>query len=153
MKESDLNRRAIDRVLSACHHAVYYKIADRFTRGIPDSILTWNNVTSWLEFKLLDPHESVHAQLDPDQLVELVKLQRACHRAWVIAYRRGTKSFKEMTMFYEPRALLQGAQPIARELTTHENVLRDLRTFGVATFEGHDHAALVALIHQTHVAY
>lgn len=153
MKESNLNKRAMDYVQLACPGGVYYKHADRFTSGIPDSTFTWNGPTSWLEFKLLDPAESIHAQLDPQQLVELVKLQHACGRAWVIAFRRPRRGDAGMTVLYEPTALLFKRVPVARERSSLENVLRDLRCHGVAEFEGHCFLALSYLIKATHVPY
>lgn len=162
MKESDLNRRAMEHVLSTCSRAVYYKIADKFTAGIPDSVLNWNHVVSWLEFKLLDPNESIHDQLKAQQLVELVKLENAGMNAWVVAFRRANvkKLVLPQTVFYRPTALLRGAVPVISEPmrermgpATYTNVLRDLRTFGVAQFPGHDYQALSSLIHQTHEGY
>jgi hypothetical protein len=155
MKESDLNKKAMDHVAAGCPHHVTYKLADRFTSGIPDTVFTWNNYSSWLEFKLLDPNESIHKQLDPAQLVELVKLERASGRAWIVAFRRANvkKLQKPQTVFYSPHSLLRGQVPLSREISLHVNVLRDLKVFGVAWFDSFDYAALAALIHQTHEDY
>jgi hypothetical protein len=155
VKESDLNRRAIDYILARCSKAVYYKIADKFTAGIPDSVLTWSYATSWLEFKLLDPNEVIHDQLDKKQLVELVKLQHACHRAWVVAFRRQNvkRLVKPMTEIYMPSALWPDQVPTAHELSQPDNVLRDLRSHGIARFEGHCYEALYRLMVHTHVPF
>lgn len=150
MKESSLNKKCMDHVLRVCTGGVYYKHADRFTAGIPDCTFTWAGATSWLEFKHLDPSESIHDQLDKIQLVELLKLQAACHRAWVIAFRRANRSVGPVTVIYAPSALWHDQVPSARERSTHEHVLRDLSAHGVALFDGHDYGAIVSLIHQTH---
>jgi hypothetical protein len=159
MKESDLNRRAADHLLATCKHAVYYKHADLFSSGYPDSTFTWSGYTSWLEFKLLGPNESVHAQLDEDQLVELVKLQKACGRAWVIAFRKPARGWNHgarllgegpKTVIYSPKALLHDQVPLAQELSNHNRVYRDLCVNGVAELEGYDYAGIRALIHITH---
>lgn len=150
MKESELNKRTVDKLLRACPRAVYYKIADRFTAGIPDSIFTWNGFTSWFEFKLLDPNESIHKQLDQVQLVELLKLQSACHRAWVIAFRKHSIRADAQTLIYAPSALWHDAVPIATGDSMRVNLTRDLLAHGVAQFKGFDYDAVVTLVHATH---
>lgn len=167
MKESDLNKKAMDYVSRTCPRCVIYKIADRFTSGIPDTVFNWNHTTSWLEFKLLDPNESIHDQLDKLQLVELVKLENTGCLAWVIAFRRANvkKLVPPMTVIYRPITLLHGQVPVAARWSEreqnpsislemrHANVLQSLRVFGVAQFDGFDYAAISALIHQTHEGY
>jgi len=152
MKESDYNHKQVQRLLTACPHAVYYKHADKFTRGIPDSTLTWAGPTSWLEFKLLDPVESIHAQLDPVQLVELIKLEQQCQRAWVIAFRRPRRSpmRDERLVIYRPTFLFGERVPRALEYSSAETVLRDLRLHGVASFGEIDYDVVVRLVHETH---
>ncbi len=153
MQEKDANGKARDFIRKECVRAKVYKHNDRQTKGMPDTSVTWSEATSWLEFKMLHGDESVHNELDPLQLVELVRLEQQCHRAWVIAYRKATKTQDEYLTIYRPTALLSNQAPIAREWSLHANVLRDLRTFGVAKFKGFDHAAVVALIKQTHGTY
>lgn len=150
MKESNLNRRAIDYCLARCRNAVYYKIADRFTAGIPDSVFTWEQATSWLEFKLLNPNESIHDQLDKKQLIELLKLQVASQRAWVIAYRRPRRLSPAVTEIYMPSALWHEQVPSTPYISKPADVLVGLRTIGVSCFEGHCHEAVYELIRQTH---
>lgn len=130
-----------------------YKHNDRGTKGMPDMTVTWSLATSWLEFKMLQGDENVHNELDPLQLVELVRLERAGGRAWVIAYRKPTRTQEGYLTIYQPTALMNNQQPVAKEWSTHENVLRDLRLFGVVKFRGFDHAAVVALIKATHGTY
>lgn len=130
-----------------------YKHNDRGTKGMPDMTVTWSFCTSWLEFKMLHGDENIHNELDALQLVELVRLERAGGRAWVIAYRKQTKTQGEYLTIYQPTALLNNQQPVAREWSSHANIIRDLRTHGVAKFEGFDHGAVVALIKATHGSY
>jgi hypothetical protein len=153
MQEKDANGKARDFIRKECVHAKVYKHNDRATKGMPDTSVTWADATSWLEFKMLHGEESIHNELDPIQLVELVRLEQQCHRAWVVAYRKGNKHVGDSLTIYRPTALLRGEVPVAKELTLHVNILRDLRVFGVARFEGLDHAAVVALIKATHGTY
>jgi hypothetical protein len=149
MKEKDAYNRARDFVRINCPGAKIYKHNDRGTKGMPDTSVTWSGSTSWLEFKMLEGEENIHNSVRFKlQLIELVRLEYQCHRAWVIAYRK-----PERLTIYKPTALLDLKQPVAREFSTRDNVLRDLRTYGVAQFDGFDHAAVVALIRQTHDAY
>lgn len=153
--ESDLTIAARNAMLKAFPGGKYYKnLATPADRGKPDSSFTWNGPTSWLEFKHLDHGQSIHSEgaLKKHQLVELVQLQRASGRAWVIAYRKPTRSLEAHTTIYKPNALIRGAQPFPKEYSSHENVVRDLIRFGVAAFPGYDHQALVALIRITHDA-
>lgn len=157
MKESKLNRNCIDHVLRACPRGVYYKIADKFTGGIPDSVFTWSGFTWWLEFKILDPNESIHDQLDKQQLIELIHLERECGRAWVIAFRRANtrKLVLPRTIIYRPSALWDKAVPRAVDVCVtaegraraRAEVLFDLRERGVAEFSGFDYKAVSELIH------
>jgi hypothetical protein len=157
MKESKLNRDCIDHILKRAKETqwappVYYKIADKFTAGIPDSVLAWNEYTSWLEFKLLDPNESIHDQLDKIQLVELVKLQRTTGRAWVIAYRRANpkKLILPQTIIYSPRALWGGAVPTPKPRIV-PTLREHLTQVGVVQQEGHAHSMVYNLIVETHL--
>ena len=153
MQEKDANGKARDQIRKDCAGAWVKKLNDRQTKGLPDTVLAWAGAVSWLEFKMLHGDEDVHNELDPLQLVELVRLEKQTHRAWVVAYRKATRSQGEYLTIYRPMALLNSACPIAKEWTSHDNVLRDLRTFGVAKFQGFDHAAVTALIKQTHNTY
>ena len=156
MKESKLNRDCVDFILKKCQEItapppVYYKIADAFTKGIPDSVLNWNERTSWLEFKLLGPNESIHDQLDKHQLVELIKLERTSHRAWVVAFRKANvaKRILPQTIIYRPRKLWheQVPQPVESVMP----VLRQLLEYGVAQGPGFNHQMVWELIHDTHI--
>ncbi len=160
MKEAAANKKcaeALQRAFGA--RCKYYKHCDK-TAGRPDSTFTWNGRTSWLEFKMLEGNEDLHARNDKTthglakiQLVELLALERAGAPAWVIAYRKATRTLPDLTTIYRPSALITVADRVTPpwlELSHHPNVLRDLKTFGVAAFAGFDHAAVVALVHQTH---
>ena len=152
MKESRLNGKARDAIRKDCPKAVVWKHADRFTAGIPDSSVTWNGADSWLEFKLLGPNESIHDQLKTVQLVELVRVERQTGRAWVVAYRKGSRNGLEApsVTFWRPTALLDGKEPIAQTYASGYDFLERLQEYGVATWEGHDHAAVALLIRLTH---
>lgn len=155
MKESKANQKCAARLVKIFGpRCKYYKHADRFTRGIPDSTFTWNRRTTWLEFKMLAGGEDLHQQLDKIQLVELIQLQSA-GLAWVVAFRKATRLLRERTDIYSPIALLQGGKTVTPslplgELSTHETVLRDLQVHGVASFDGFDYDAVAALIRATH---
>jgi hypothetical protein len=153
MQEKDANGKARDAIRKDCARAKVYKHNDRQTKGMPDTSVTWAGATSWLEFKMLHGDEDVHNELDPLQLVECVRLEQQCARAWVVAYRKATKTQGEYLTIYRPTALLHSVMPVAKEWSTHDTVLRDLRTFGVAKFQGFDHAAVVSLIKATHNTY
>lgn len=155
MKESELNGKSRDRIIQTCPRVVIYKIADRFTSGIPDTVLTWEEFTSWLEFKLLDPNESIHDQLDGIQLVNLIRLEQTARRAWVIAFRRGNvkRGVSPKTIIYRPTALYGGKMPLTeRPADSSCDFMRELTQRGVVEFEGFDHRAIAALILFTHVA-
>lgn len=154
MTEQTIKANARARVLRACEGLVWYNHQDKFTGGIPDSSLTWDHADSWLEFKLLDPNQSVHDRLKKTQHVELMRLERQTGRAWVVAWRKANvrKLVTPKTEIYAPSALFGGRVPIVRERTTHERLLQDLRAYGVAQLEGFDHDALVALLRATHGA-
>lgn len=162
MREAAANRKCADMLQRTFPRHVYYKHNDK-SAGRPDSTFSWNGVTSWLEFKMLEGNEDVHARtatathgLAKIQLAELLKLERAGVPAWVIAYRKTIRSTREHLTIYRPTALITVADritPTWREMSIHDNVLRDLKLYGVAAFPGFDHAAVVALIRQTHGTY
>jgi hypothetical protein len=67
---------------------------------------------------MLEGNEGVHAKnakdthgLAKDQFVELLKLERAGAPAWVIAFRKATRSMPELTTIYRPTALLISLRP------------------------------------------
>jgi hypothetical protein len=154
VKETAADDKARDAIKRDCQGPIkIYKHNDRGTKGMPDMSVTWAWCTSWLEFKMLKGEENIHGELDPLQLVELVRLERAGGRAWVIAYRKGTKTMGECLDIYLPTALLNNQQPIAKEASTYDTLLRDVRTFGVARFGGFNHGAVAHLIKATHVSY
>lgn len=154
MQERDANAKARDQIRKDCPRAWVKKLNDRQTKGLPDTVVAWAGAVSWLEFKMLHGDESVHNELDGLQLVELIRLeQQNAGRAWVVAYRARTRTMPDALTIYRPTALLNNQCPIAKELSSHVNILRDLRTYGVARLEGFDHAAVSALIKATHVTY
>lgn len=162
MKESEKNKDAMDLCAVHCPGAVIYKLADRWTSGIPDSTIAWREYTSWLEFKMLHPLECIHEQLDPVQLVECRKLEAATGRCWIIAYRKANPKHRTgprpaCLEIYRPSALwdnvhhevVPGGRPL-HEWTALENVALETRMLGISRFEGFDHRAVVSLIHLTH---
>lgn len=147
MKESAANKAAAD-ALAKRFGGVYYKHADRFAKGRPDCTFSWNGRTSWLEFKMLRGAQSVHDELDKSQLVELIRLERAGCSSWVIAYREHRGQSLEI---YRPTALYPWPTvPVAREDSLVENILRDLRVYGIVRFGGFHHGAVTELIAQAH---
>jgi hypothetical protein len=153
VQERDANAKARDAIRAGCVGAVVYKINDRQTKDIPDSVVTWNDATSWLEFKMLSGDADIHTELGKGQLVQLIKLEQQSQRAWVVAYRKATRVQPDRITIYRPTRLWPKIMPHARENSTLENILRDLRTFGVAQVEGFNHGAIVALLHQSHANY
>lgn len=152
MKETAADDKARDAIKLRCSGPIrIYKHNDRGTKGMPDMSVAWNGFESWLEFKMLHGEQNIHQELDGLQLVELLKLERALRgHSWVIAYRKATKSQREVLDIYAPSFLIGGAAPAARENSNYDTMLRDLRAYGVARFEGFDHGAVAALIYQTH---
>lgn len=154
MKETAADDKAAHAIKLECAGPLkIYKHNDRGTKGMPDVSVTWAGHTSWLEFKMLKGEAGIHTELDALQLVELYRLERACGRAWVVAYRAHTKTIGACLDIYRPSALLNEGQPLAKELTSYGNLLRDLGTFGVARFGGFNHGAVAELIKQTHSGY
>lgn len=162
MREAAANRKCADLLMRSFPRNVYYKHNDK-SAGRPDSTFTWNGRTSWLEFKMLEGNEDLHARtptathgLAKIQLTELLKLERSGAPSWVIAYRKATRTIPDHLTIYRPSALITIADrvtPTWREMSLRDNALRDLNLCGVAAFPGFDHAAVVALIHQTHGTY
>ena len=150
MKESDFNGRATAAIRAACRGLVAYKHADGFTSGIPDSSYHWHNLSTWIEYKLLKTNESIHDQLAPVQLVELMALERELGRAWVVAGRRGRNTSTEYTEIYRPSKLFGGAVPRFTELANEHTILQRLKQDGVAKLAGYNYAAIAKLIILTH---
>lgn len=153
--------KACELVEQGCARVHIYKHADQFTAGIPDRSFTWRGRTSWVEFKFLDMNHPLHEQkghnkgLSKVQLMELLALERNSHRAWVLVYRKPLRGGSPITQIYRPSALLRqpGPQfvvPVAEKVSTFDTICIDLQRTGVAQFAGHDHRALVALLHLTH---
>lgn len=153
MQEKDANGKARDAIRKQCAGSWVKKLNDRMTKGLPDTVVAWSSNTSWLEFKMLTGDESIHNELDPIQLVELIRLEHNTHRAWVIAYRKSTRTLSECVDFYRPTLLFNNHQPIPKEPATYANMLQQLHTTGVARFGGFNHAAVAELIKQTHATY
>jgi len=154
MQEKDANAKARDAIRRDCPRVWIKKLNDRQTKGLPDTVLVWSGHTSWLEFKMLNGAESIHNELDGIQLVELVRLEQQCHRAWVVAYRKGTRTMGDSLTIYRPTALLNNNEPGGtKEWTSHDLMLSHLNCYGVARFQGFDHGAVSRLIQVTHASY
>jgi hypothetical protein len=136
-----------------CH---VVNIQDRFVSGRPDTQITFNGPTSYVEFKHLGLNEKLHGALRKDQLEELIALERVSGgRAWVVVYRKGGK-FLDV---YRPSALrrvrnsqMETVEP-EPETAHSEMHLTCLRSTGVIRLVGHDHHAVAALIRLTHESY
>jgi hypothetical protein len=153
VRETRRNYKVQEYLLQQFTHAVVYKNhGNAFAKGRPDSTFVWGGYTSWLEFKLLEPTESIHDQLDPLQLVELVKLERACARSWVVAFRKPKKGDVGSIEIYQPHRLRGNAVPASPVLepTEYKNALRDLRTYGIISRPEFDYRLLAELLLQTH---
>ena len=158
MNEADVTKACAGALIHALGPSVYYKHCDR-TAGRPDSTFSWNGRTSWIEFKMLEGEGELHTKgksraLDRGQLVELIRLERAGVPAWVVAYRKRNTRHPARVSIYRPSALLREygtVTPVYPEFSTYDNILEHLRQYGVATFEGFDHKALISLILKTHV--
>lgn len=158
MREAAANKYCADTLVKAFPNALYYKHNDRAAKGRPDSTFTWNRITSWLEFKMLEGHEDLHARgthgLTRVQLMELIRLERAGAPAWVVAFREGTRQVERHTTIYRPSALITAAGTLTPRWlipSNLEDILSDLKHSGVAARRGFDYTAVVHLIHQTHV--
>lgn len=149
MKESKANKKCMDFVALHCPQAVIYKIADKFTAGIPDTVMTWMQRTWWFEFKMLDPNEGIHKQLDPIQLVECCKLERESGgRTLIVAYRRpAVRGGNYTTILYRPSSLLRGADPRPVQMLSSDGEMRLWQ--GALSFEGQNHRAVLNFIRET----
>lgn len=168
MTEASLTAKAHEALKVGCPRVKIYKLNDRATSGLPDSVLAWDGYTTWLEFKHLDAREDLHATptgtrgLKKLQLMELIALeQQNGGRAWVVNYRKAGKDGQHARLeVYRPSALVQLAEggvvvrvtPRAERWSTRDSILRDLHEAGVAWFDGYQHAALVTLVQLTHGA-
>ena len=50
--------------------SVVFKHCDRATIGIPDASLTWQNSTTWMEFKLFRPGKKWHGYVDFEAIAQ-----------------------------------------------------------------------------------
>ncbi len=132
---------------------------DQFQSGRPDTTVTYNGFTSWLEWKHLGPEQSIHSEhgLRKDQLDQLLKLERASlGRAWVIVFRKG----RTFTDIYRPSALISVTdgkidyvEPSVKEpleAGSEFELMTRLYLTGVIRCSGHDFEAVAGLIWSTH---
>lgn len=160
MTESSLKTSCCDVVraaLPACH-VIHHQ--DRFQSGLPDTSISYNGPTSWLEWKHLGLNEKLHGNLRKDQLDELLKLEQATlGRAWVVVFRKGGK----FTDVYRPSALLSISrglveyveptpEPTSNFAESMSEEVRRLHLTGVIRWSGHDHRGIAGLIWHTHHA-
>lgn len=156
--ERSLTDRLMETLEAGLPKSRVIKHSDRFTSGIPDVSCSWRHATSWLEIKRLKPTEIVFDQLDPDQLVECFKLQRACDRAWVIAYQQPRRGSNDdgATLIYSPKFLMQHKDSRNGLLLHPDHVdtdvdVRKLWEQGVLHFRGYNHESVMTLIAKTHL--
>ena len=149
--------REIHRVLHSPQLPVdITKHSDRFTSDIPDSAIAWNGNTTCVEFKRLQPAGNIWDEIRIGQVLKLIALERSTGHAWAVAYRLKNRRHDEETLIYRPTALLSatGAQLTPQPHLTHPDHFCDiglcLRMYGVASFQGHNHRALVSLLEETH---
>lgn len=132
-----------------------WKIRDTTTGGQPDLEVCWNEATTKLEFKLLKGHESIHDKWeDGRQLATLVRYEQTTKRAWVVAYRRGSKrACPDETLLYRPTSLLHGRVPETAYLGVRTNEQFAIRLWneGVIRCVGWRHDLVASLVRQTHV--
>ena len=149
--ESELTAKARKAMQEAFPHAKIYKHKDAATHGMPDTSITWHAATTWIEFKRLDAKlRTVVRALRANQLAELVKLERAGQRAWVVAYDLHTAT----THLYRPSMLI-GVTPdtLVIPLPSREvlpTLLEHLWRDGVVVCPGISHHPLLTLIAHTH---
>lgn len=153
MNEGTLTKTFMDLAVGTLTRPVkVIKHNDRSTGGIPDVTVIWNGPTSWLEFKYLEPKQTVHDELKPLQLETCVDLEKASQRCWVVAYTRGTPQIPGTTLIYRPTALRGGQLPLAA--ATFQDIgpgnIRLLWDTGVIRLSGHNHIGLIHLIRLTH---
>lgn len=81
MTEGQLNQALVAALRQRLTHAVVFKLADRWTTGIPDISVDWHHRHIWIEVKFADPDfTSTGAQ-------ELTMTRLARHgEAWYIIY-------------------------------------------------------------------
>ena len=132
MTEASVTQDLLKHLKANLPGAVVLKICDRFTKGIPDVVVTWRGYTTWLEIKLLKRGESLARCSDEMQQFMVTRLRGQSYgRAWYVVYdARAAKT----TSIYEPGAL-KSPNPDAY-LTAHA--------------EGFAHRLVTDLLEQTH---
>jgi hypothetical protein len=152
MTEHDLVDACQDTLGKKLPGVFLYKIADRFTAGVPDLEVNWNFATTKIEFKYLKPGEVVDEKFEPGQLPTCIKYEKATGRCWIVAYqqqhRREPKN--PITLIYRPTYLMKPDSPRVLIETSRTMDSSCLWSRGVLRFEGFDHEAVAQLIYETH---
>ena len=154
MTESSLKASTRDAIEHRCVGAEVLHHQDRFSSGYPDTSVSWNGFTSWVEFKFLGLEESLHGPLREDQLLQLIRLEKqsAC-RAWIVVFRK--TRLEERTDIYRPTRLV--SHGVKLELKASEKYsglgpsnLVALWDTGVVSLSGLQYDAVASLIKLTH---
>lgn len=130
---------------------VMWKIADRFTLDQPDLELAWRGYTTKIEFKYLRKGVGIHEELGVGQQLTCQRYSEATSRCWVVAYTAKNWSATmpgEFTFVYWPPSLFHGAEPSLGLEAAYS--LERLWLNGGMLLPGHNHAAIVQLIKDTH---
>lgn len=146
MRETRRNSEANSLLRRALPGAVVYKHHDRSTKGMPDTSVTWRGATTWLEFKVLRHGESIYKQLDPLQLIELVKIEQAGSYAWVVALRHPENT----TEIYRPTWLVRSRAQGWVDVIPTDRLLSPSHLLALS-FPGRDLRPVIQLIERTHV--
>jgi hypothetical protein len=108
MNERSYSVKIIDGAKSKFRGAEILKVADRFTRGIPDIEILWLDTCSWIETKLLRKTDKLKDILRMDQLVKCHQLGTVCGgRSYVVIYNVA----KDRTEVWLPRVLAAHVWP------------------------------------------
>lgn len=80
MSESILSSQLVRELVAGLPGAVVFKLADGYTAGVPDIVVTWHDVSIWLEVKYVHPRLKLRGL----QHTRLLQLERAGYARYVI---------------------------------------------------------------------
>lgn len=125
--EASLKGKLVELIKKELHGSVVFRHEDRFTAGVPDISITWENYTTWLEVKHMKPKFKSRGI----QSVTTLQLALTSHKCWYLLYieDKGNKR----TMIVHPRVLIKDAYNIIGEMA-----------------EGFNHKFVVDFVRHTH---
>jgi hypothetical protein len=132
-----------------------YKVCDRITKGRPDTLITGQGYTSFLEVKLLKPGDTLRACVTGKNALQLHTMQQlwdqTAHRAWYVVYDCRKRGQRDIVL-YTPAAMFAGVVPLMWE-ETHpgDRLAEELTAAGAVGHHGFAHGLVAMLLKETHV--